>query len=232
VIIMPRNLNTYINFQVFLNYPFDDTFIDLSNAMSFAVVAAGLIPVSAYDLTVSDRTRLEMLVDAISSCRYSAHDLSRSQGEGDHNFARMNMPIEMGMALFHALHTQRIDHRCIFFVSNLYDYRRFASDLAGLDPKAHNNEELVLLTNMYDWLRAVVSSNIFNSIATVDVQRKFQEFKTRLIDVIGSGANGQPSHAESRELMYQVCSEVGWWDWRGTRAGREEFPCVPLRYRE
>src|SRR4051794_6500471 len=102
---MRRELRGYSNFQVFLNYPFDDRFLPLADAMNFAVVAAGLLPICAYDLTTPDRPRLEMLIEAIQYCHYSAHDFSRSEGEGPRNFARMNMPIEMGMALFHALQT-------------------------------------------------------------------------------------------------------------------------------
>ena len=96
---MRRNLEAYKNFQVFLNYPFDEGFAGLADAMSFAVVAGGLLPLCAYDLTTPDRPRLEMLVEAIRCCHYSAHDFSRSEGDGPRNFSRMNMPIEMGMAL-------------------------------------------------------------------------------------------------------------------------------------
>ena len=132
---MRRNLKGYPNFQVFLNYPFDEQFGTLADAMSFAVVAGGLLPVCAHDLTARDRPRLEMLIKAIQFCHYSVHDLSRPKGAGPHNFARMNMPIEMGMALFHALQTQRREHRCLFFVQTEHDYKSFASDLAGLDPR-------------------------------------------------------------------------------------------------
>jgi hypothetical protein len=111
---MRKNLAAYSACQVFLNYPFDRPFAVLSEAMSFAVVAGGLLPVCAYDLTIPDKPRLDSLVEAIRNCRYSAHDLSRSRGEGPSNFARMNMPVEMGMALFHALQTQRSEHRLCF----------------------------------------------------------------------------------------------------------------------
>src|SRR5258708_5085657 len=128
---MRRNLSAYTNCQVFLNHPFDREFAPLADAMNFAVVAGGMLPLCAYDLTTPDRPRLELLVDAIRNCHYSAHDFSRSTGGGTSNFARMNMPIEMGMALFHALHTQRHEHRCAFFVPTAHDYQAFASDLAG-----------------------------------------------------------------------------------------------------
>jgi hypothetical protein len=85
---MRRNLAACANCQVFLNFPFDEKFSQMADAMNFAVVDGGLLPVCAYDLTTPDRPRLDMLVEAIQNCRYSAHDFSRSEGEGEHNFVR------------------------------------------------------------------------------------------------------------------------------------------------
>jgi hypothetical protein len=229
---MRRDLSAYQNLQVFLNYPLDAEFLGLSNAMSFAVVAGGLLPVSAHDLSSPDRPRLQMLVEAIQECHYSAHDLSRAGGEGPMNHARMNMPIEMGMAMFHALNTQRRDHRCVFFVSEPHGYQAFASDLAGLDPKVHHNREERMLAEMYDWLRGVVPPAVFNSQPTPSVQDKYAAFSERLARLRGSGEGGLPTHDETREVMYQVCGECRWWDWRETRAGNDEFPAVPLAYRD
>jgi hypothetical protein len=229
---MRRNLAAYTTCQVFLNYPFDEAFEVLADAMSFAVVAGGLLPVCAYDLTAPDKPRLEILIDAIHSCHYSAHDLSRSRGQGPDNFARMNMPVEMGMALFHALHTQRRDHRCLFFVSSAHEYKAFASDLAGLDPRLHNGDEIRLLTDMYEWLRGVVPPSLFNAQPAVEVVDKFIEFKTRLKSIRGSGTGGRPSHDESREVMYRLCQEAGWWDWRASRMGKDEFPLVPIAFKQ
>ena len=229
-LLMRRNLELYAPCQVFLNYPFDEQFTPLADAMAFAVVAGGLLPVCAYDLTTPDRSRLEMLVEAIRCCRYSAHDFSRSEGGGPHNFARMNMPIEMGMALFHALHTQRREHRCLFFVPTAHDYKAFASDLAGLDPRVHNNDDTRILQEMYEWLRGVVPSALFNSQPTIEVLDKFVVFKRKKESVKGGGPGGRPSHEEAREVMYQLCAEAGWWDWRGNRMGKDEFPTIPLAF--
>ena len=162
---MRHNLRGYQSHQVFLNYPFDNQYSSLAEAMSFAIVAGGLLPVCALDLTTPDTPRLEVLVEAIQHCRYSVHDFSRSQGEGSHNFARMNMPIEMGMALFHALQTQRHEHRCLFFVPTSHDYMVFASDLSGLDPKVHQNDETRVLIETYEWLRHVVTASRLQFIA-------------------------------------------------------------------
>jgi hypothetical protein len=227
---MRRNLAAYCRHQVFLNYPYDNSYASLGLAMQFGVVAAGLLPVCAKDLTTPDRSRIEMLVDAISNCHYSVHDLSRSSGEGPLNLARMNMPIEMGMALFHALATQRSQHRCAFFVATPHDYHAFASDLAGLDPRCHENDDLALLSYLYEWLRAVVPQTLMSSQPMIAVQQKYSEYKATLARLNGSGTDGTPTHEECREVMFQICHECGWWDWRHTRAGIEEFPVLPLSW--
>ena len=228
---MRPNLAAYRPYQVFLNYPFDDEYQPIAEALNFAVVAGGLLPICALDMTSPDRPRLDMLVDAISNCHYSAHDLSRSHGEGSDNFARMNMPLEMGLALYPALYSQRHEHRCAFFVASPNDYKRFASDLAGLDAQCHNGHDVTALSMMYDWLRGVVSKQIFNDQPTVFVVERFLEFRSRLAQVLGAGLSGRPSHSESREVMYCICAESKWWDWRETKAGRAEFPATPLAWR-
>lgn len=225
---MRRNLAAYQTCQVFLNHPFDADFAPLADAMTFAVVAAGLLPVSALDLTVPDKPRLSILVDAIRNCRYSVHDLSRCTGEGGGNFSRMNMPIEMGMAMFYALDTQQTEHRCAFTVPTPHDYQTFASDLAGFDPICHNNNEEQLVTQVYEWLRAVVPTALFNSQPTVLVVEKYLLVRNQLPRLNGSGLNGGPSHDETREVMYLACAECQWWDWREHRLGKEEFPVTPL----
>lgn len=227
---MRSDLVPYEKCQVFLNYPFDMEFRPLANAIHFAVIAAGLIPVCAKDLSVPDRPRLEMLVDAIVHCHYSVHDFSRSKGEGDSNFARFNMPIEMGMALFHALNTQRRQHRCAFFVATSHDYKQFVSDLAGLDPNHYDNEELSLVSGVYKWLLDV-GKPLVNELSAVDVKEKYRYFKRELEKIEGSEKDDLPSHDESQELMYNICSECRWWEWREHKLGMLEFPPLPLSWK-
>lgn len=229
---MRTNLSAFRDYQVFLNYPFDHQFKELELALHFPIIAAGLLPVCAKDLSVPDRPRLDVLVEAIRNSQYSVHEFSRSTGEGVANLARMNMPIEMGMALFHALESQRAQHRCAFFVPTAHDYKQFASDLAGLDPKCHDNNAEYLLAAVYEWLRAVVPTALFNSVPTVEIVEKYHVFRESLIRVRGTGDNGAASHDETRELMYQLCAKWGWWDWRESKAGRNEFPSIPIAWQE
>ena len=224
-----RTLSAFKRAQVFLNYPFDPEFEPMSDAMHFSVIAAGLIPLCAHDLSVPDKPRLELLVEAIVNCDYSAHDFSRCTGEGPQNFSRFNMPIEMGMALFHAIATQRQNHRCIFFVSNPHDYKIFASDLSGLDPKSHESNDIQLMSALYEWLRDI-GGPLSNSVPTPRAKEKYELFKQKKKLLEGSGLNNQPSHDEKQELMYQICSDCNWWDWRENKLGLIEFPQVPLSW--
>jgi hypothetical protein len=228
---MRTNLTQYRNAQVFLNYPFDDGFEGLSHAMHFAIVAAGLIPVCAKDLTSPDRPRLEMLVSAIENSQFSVHDFSRLTGEGDQNFARMNMPIEMGMALFHALRTQRNDHRCAFFVRDGHNYQLAASDLAGLDPISYEGDEVSLVSCVYDWLRDGIQNALTMAVPTAAVRERYEQFQVEMQQMEGSGRDGVLNHNEAQELMYRICTGCGWWDWRENRAGQLEFREVPLQRR-
>jgi|GEM_PF-1166187 len=226
---------TFMDNQVFLNYPFDHEFELLAHAMHFAVIAAGLIPICAKDVNVPDKLRLETLVTTISSCRFSIHDFSRSKGEGEKNLGRFNMPIELGMALFYAYSTEQYGHRCAFFVAASddyqisHEYQRFASDLAGLDPK-HYDDELSLAKSVYEWLREVQA--VLNDISIVGMQRKYQDFQKELERIKGSEKDGRPTHSEAEELMYRMCSMWGWWDWRESKWGKSKFRPLPLSWKD
>ena len=119
---MTRLVQDYRRWQVFLNYPYDDAYAPLGTALTYAVAAAGLIPVSAKDFSSPDGLRLTLLIELVSNCQYSIHDLSRCKGEGEENLARMNMPLEMGMAIYHAIATKQQGHRCAFFVRDAASY--------------------------------------------------------------------------------------------------------------
>jgi hypothetical protein len=225
---MRQDLALFRKRQVFLNYPFDDEFQDMSYAMHFAVVAAGLIPVCARDLSVPDKPRVDMLVKAIASCQYSVHDLSRGRGEGADNYARLNMPIELGMALFQDLNTDGAAHRYAFFVGNPHEYKSYASDLSGLDAQYHENNDLTLLRLIYEWLRFVLPGNLRGQPATADMITKYEAFKVELGGIQGTGRDGHPTHGEAQELMYDSCAKAGWWTWRDNPIGLDEFPPLPL----
>src|SRR5437764_12848115 len=96
--------------SVFINCPFDATYAPLFDAIVFATVSCGFIPRSALESGTVSEPRLNRVVRALSSCRYSIHDLSRCTGEVTENFARFNMPLELGMAMALRIMVPSRDH--------------------------------------------------------------------------------------------------------------------------
>ncbi len=226
---MAEDFKTLDKCRVFLNYPFDEEFEPLAHAMHFAVVAAGLIPRCTRDVSMNDQLRLGTLLETLSSCGFSVHDLSRYQGSGTMNYARLNMPLELGMAIFYCYNTSGDKHRYLFFVPTEYDYQRFISDLSGLDPTIHHSNDMDIMTGVYDWLRNVAGP-LENDIPTNTVQEKYKLFKENLKQVIGSGTDNLPTHDEAQELMYRMCADWGWWEWR-IGATKKYFPMLPLSFK-
>ena len=96
----------------------------------------------------------------------------------------------------------------------------------------NQNNHIHLVVAVYEWLRSVVPSASFNSVPSIDVSQKYDIFYDRLGNIRGSGQNGKPTHDETRELMYQICSESRWWDWRNIKAGLPAFPPqIPLAWK-
>ena len=141
--------------SVFINCPYDPGFVDLFHSIVFTVVAHGFIPRSAKESEASADPRIERISEALFESKYSIHDLSRFTGEGVDNFARFNMPLELGIAiaLRHAGRRTGRVHNWQVLVAGGYAYQRFASDLAGFDPSMHDMTVASMVRVVSSWLR-------------------------------------------------------------------------------
>lgn len=139
--------------SVFINCPFDDAFRPMFDALVLAVVACGFTPRSALESgTVAD-LRLDRISSALLASKYSIHDLSRCQGEGDRNLARFNMPIELGMAILYRSMTSGVDqHDWMPLVPERHRHSAFASDLAGVDPPSYQETPESIVPPVMAWL--------------------------------------------------------------------------------
>ncbi len=134
------------------------------------------------------------------------------------------------MAFYYTFSTEHKEHRCLTMVETEHDYTRFASDLAGLDLKCHNNDDQLMLTVVFDWLRKVKAGQA-GGIATAEVQEKYRDFQKTLKRVKGSGKDGRPTHDEAQEVMFRGCLEYGWWDWRSNSVFKILFPELPISWK-
>jgi hypothetical protein len=140
--------------RVFINCPFDADYSEQLDAIVFTCVHVGFYPVTADSSGQSGRPRLERILTALSSCRYSIHDLSRCRGEGEDNLARFNMPLELGMAMaIRALSPSPEAHEYLVLVPDeQYLYQRYMSDLGGLDPQTHDGSTPRVVAEVLAWL--------------------------------------------------------------------------------
>lgn len=141
--------------SVFINCPFDPQFQELMSAIVFAVVAHGLIPRGALETDGSSDPRFLRILQTLSHCKYSIHDLSRFTGEGTDNSARFNMPLELGIACglrFEREGSTR-SHNLFVLVLEGFGYQKFVSDLAGFDPGKHSQTVESVIREVSAWLR-------------------------------------------------------------------------------
>jgi hypothetical protein len=120
--------------------------------LQFAAVCCGFVPRSALESGTVSEPRLARIIRAVSGCRYSIHDLSRCTGEGSDNFARFNMPLELGMAMAIRFMDPANEHDWLVLVPQGHAYLRYVSDLAAYDPSTHDGSISSVVVAVMSWL--------------------------------------------------------------------------------
>lgn len=159
--------------SVFINCPFDDLFKPLMDAIILATVACGYIPRTAVDSGDVARPRMQRIVETMQECRYSIHDLSRCQGSGDwDNYARFNMPLELGMALI-------LEHDWLVIVPEGHNYTAFVSDLGGYDLPPADPVPGDVIAVVVPWLSTRRNEFTISAGAVTSAFAGFQEIVAR-----------------------------------------------------
>jgi hypothetical protein len=140
--------------SVFVNCPFDSGFRPVFDAIVIATVCCGFGPRCAIESGSVAVPRMERIVEAMRASKYSIHDLSRCQGEGDASLARFNMPLELGMAMAERANRRRAkdQHDWLLLVPRSHPYGRFISDLAGYDPTEYDGTAASVVPAVMSWL--------------------------------------------------------------------------------
>lgn len=116
----------------FINIPYAPEYEERLMALIAGLSLYGLIPTAA-SVAGEDPNRLARIVDAITECSVSVHDLTwMSVDSLDPKTPRFNMPFELGVAvaLSHALGNEYV---VLDTVPNRLD--KALSDIRGLDPQ-------------------------------------------------------------------------------------------------
>ena len=142
--------------SVFVNCPFDEDFAPILQALAFCIVYLGFFPRLAPENADNAAARLDRIADLIHGSKYGIHDLSRCKSAQADEYARMNMPFELG--LDHACRRfgqpPLTDKRILILEHTRFDYQRALSDISGWDIQAHGGAYEKAVRHVRSWLIA------------------------------------------------------------------------------
>lgn len=140
--------------SVFLNCPFDAEYSPILQAVAFCVTDLGFIPRLAPENADNAANRLERIVELIGGSKYGIHDLSRSKGGGPGEFARLNMPFELGIdhASSRFGESELREKAILVLEETRYDYQKALSDISGWDIEAHGGDHEKAVRIVRRWL--------------------------------------------------------------------------------
>lgn len=170
------------NNSIFINCPFDAQYSPILQALIFTICRCGFKPKCSLGEDNGLHGRLEKIQNYLSDCQLGIHDISRV--ELHNGLPRFNMPFELGIffgAKRFGNKIQKSKNALIFDVER-GRHSHFISDLNGVDIKAHNNDPLVAIRIVRDWLKTTSdSSTIFGHNTLI---KDYNIFLKRLPDVI------------------------------------------------
>jgi hypothetical protein len=162
--------------SVFINCPFDDDYAPILQAISFCVVYLGFVPRLAPENPDNAAARLDRILELIRESKYGIHDLSRCKSTGPDEYARMNMPFELGADYscrrFGADHLA--DKAILVLEHTDFDYQKALSDIAGWDIRAHDGDFQKVILHVRSWLVAKAGAE---PVGASRIQRKYIDFQ-------------------------------------------------------
>lgn len=177
--------------NVFINCPFDDPYKPLFDAIVFTVYDMGFRPKCAKDVSNAGQPRFNKIQDLIEKCKYSIHDISRTELDSVSGLPRFNMPLELGLDLECRHYGSNYLQEKVVLVLDVerYRYQRFISDIAGQDIEAHGADVGRAITVVRNWLRLEVDPKLVKTPSGGTVSRRYRAFQ---------------------EILPAVCAELNW----------------------
>lgn len=182
------------NFEknVFINCPFDSAYKSLLRPLLFTILYFDFNPKIASERSDSAEQRIDKICEFIESSKYSIHDLSRLKSMKKNEFARHNMPFELGIDYGSRKFAENHfgEKKFLVLEKEKYDYSKALSDFAGADIKSHNDEPEIIVRVVRNWFVETVGLpklkppsiiwNDFNEfMADFDAERRSEGFKDK-----------------------------------------------------
>lgn len=165
---------------VFINCPFDKEYMPILHAIIYTVYRCGFFPTTALTEDDASDFRLEKIIRLIQKCKYGVHDISRTESN-ENGFPRFNMPFELGL-FFGAKRFGTNEQKAkigLVFEKNKYSYLQCISDLNGIDTKAHNNDPIIAIRKVRDWLNTASKRTSLPHYRTI--QNEYAQFQNKLV---------------------------------------------------
>ncbi len=169
--------------NIFINYPFDNKYIDdLLKPMLYVIIKNGYNPRLAAEISDSGQLRLDKIIEIIKDCKYSIHDLSIVKSKIVNEYARMNMPFELGIdyGLRVSIDKNLNSKKFLILEKTKYDYQKAISDINGFDIKVHENDTQKLFDCLYTWCSDTLKIN--NQSPALQLFDDFNFFTTKFFD--------------------------------------------------
>lgn len=168
--------------SIFINCPFDDPYKPLFNAIVFAVHDIGFLPRCALEASNAGQFRLNKIMDIISECKYSIHDLSRTDLDRTTRLPRFNMPLELGLDLGCRRFGSVVQNEKISLVLDVEEHRyeKFISDIKGQDVFAHEGKVDKVIEVVRDWLRNELDPRAVIIPSGKEINRRYLQFQKAL----------------------------------------------------
>lgn len=164
--------------SVFINCPFDAKYrTTLLPAIIFTIHDCGFQARSALEEDDATQNRLEKIYRIIESSKFGIHDLSCVTLDEKTKLPRFNMPFELGIFLAaHRFGTNKHKQKiCLILEEKEHRYEKFISDLKGMDPKAHENSDKILIKQIRDWLNSAKPTSTILA-GEIIIHKRFAEF--------------------------------------------------------
>lgn len=183
------DIHKYKN-NIFINCPFDNSYLIHFHAITFVIIRCGFIPKCALEHDDASEMRLEKLIRLIKQCKYGIHDISCTQLDSASGYPRFNMPFELGIFLAAKKFgtKEQKEKNLLVFEKKKYSSKIYLSDLNGIDPKAHENDNQIdyniIIKHIRNWLATSSRKKLPGFII---IQKEFENFyKKALPDILTS----------------------------------------------
>lgn len=181
---MPKVARLPANYakNVFINCPFDDQYQPLFHAIVFAVNEMGFRPKCAKDVSNAGEPRFNKIQNLIEECKYSIHDISRTEVNAANGLPRFNMSLELGLDLGCKRYGKPHHQEKVVLILDVeqYRYQEFISDIAGQDIEAHNSNEVEVINAVRNWLRLELDPKVVITPSGALIFERYATFRATL----------------------------------------------------